>query len=210
MNRTNREQAVQSALHFLAANSRLLVFLLLFLSGTFLGSMIFAASHEALIKDLSVILEVQAITGGFKGGVGALFSSCLSTILLLAVLFLSGLSACGAPVTAIVPFFFGLGLGLTEAYYYGIGGAGIAFVALLVIPHALMAAIALLMGCAETLRMSLLLSNQLLPTSAHCGNLWPDFKLYCARFLIFIGIAFGAGVLDVCLRVVFQKLFIAT
>ena len=72
--------------------------------------------------------------------------------------------------------------------------------AILVIPHSLLAATALIMGCSESLRMSLLLSGQLLP-NAHCGGLWQDFQLYCVRFLVFFGLAFGAGVLDVCLRI---------
>ena len=117
----------------------------------------------------------------------------------LLALFLAGLSTYGAPVTVLVPIFFGLGVGLTEAYYYGAGRPGILFVALLVVPRTLIAATALLMGCSESLRMSLLLSGQLLP-NAHCGGLWLDFRLYCVRFLVFFGLAFAAGVVDVCLR----------
>ncbi len=82
------------------------------------------------------------------------------------------------------------------------------FTAVLVIPHSLVAGAALLMGCAESMRMSFLLAGQLLPNSAHCGGLWLDFRLYCVRFLLFVGLALGAGVLDVCLRLAFLKLFI--
>lgn len=112
------------------------------------------------------MLDIPAIQGGFQGGISVLFSSCFLTFVLLLALFLAGLSTYGAPVTALVPIFFGLGAGLTEAYYYGAGRPGILFVALLVVPRVLIAATALLMGCSESLRMSLLLSGQLLPNAA--------------------------------------------
>ena len=64
------------------------------------------------------------------------------------------------------------------------------------------------MGCAESLRMSLLIAGQLLPNAANCGGLWQDFRLYCMRFLLLVGVAFGAGVLDVGFRLAFLNLFI--
>lgn len=199
MNRTTYERVGNSLGEFFASNRRLLVFLSLFLLGVFGGAMVFTVSHSALNPELSLLLKIPPIDGGFRGGISVLFSSCFSTVVLLLLLFLAGLTACGAPVAVLVPIFFGLGVGLTEAYYYGAGRSGILFVALLVIPHSLLAATALIMGCSESLRMSLLLSGQLLP-SAHCGGLWQDFRLYCVRFLVFFGLAFGAGVLDVFLR----------
>lgn len=202
MNRTN------SLKSFWEDNRRLLFFLLLLLAGVLGGVLVFTLSHSLLSEELTVMLQVQAVEGGIKGGISQLFSSCFSTVCMLGLLFLAGLSACGAPLTLLVPVFFGLGLGMTQAYYYGVGGSGMAFVALLVIPHSLVAGAALLMGCAESMRMSFLLAGQLLPNSAHCGGLWQDFRLYCVRFLLFTGLAFAAGVLDVCLRLGFLKLFI--
>ena len=172
------------------------------------GVLVFTLSRSLLSEELAVMLQVQAVQGGIRGGISQLFSSCFSTVCMLGLLFLAGLSACGAPLTLVVPFFFGLGLGMTQAYYYGAGGSGVVFTAVLVIPHSLVAGAALLMGCAESMRMSFLLAGQLLPNSAHCGGLWLDFRLYCVRFLLFVGLALGAGVLDVCLRLAFLKLFI--
>ncbi len=206
MSRTTRDYSVTVA-EFFMENRRLLVFLALFLAGVVGGSLVFLAGHDMLTGDLALILQVRPVDKGFLGGIAALGSSCFSTFLLLALLFLCGLSACGAPVTALVPVFFGLGIGLTEAYYYGIGGAGILFTALFVIPHNLLAAAALLMGCSESLRMTLLLSGQLLP-SVHCGGLWQDFKLYCVRFAMFLGIMLSAGVVDVLMRSLFLQWFL--
>ena len=202
MNRTN------SFREFLSDNRRLLLFLALLLLGALGGSLAFTVSHTLFSADLTVMLQVSPIEGGIQGSVSELFSSCFSSFCLLALLFLTGLSACGAPVSVLVPVFFGLGLGMTEAYYYGFGAGGVAFVALLVLPHSLVTAAALLMGCAESLRMSLLIAGQLLPNAANCGGLWQDFRLYCMRFLLLVGVAFGAGVLDVGFRLAFLNLFI--
>ena len=194
MSRTTRDYGAP-VVAFLAENRRLLVFLVLFLCGVAGGCLVFLAAHDMLTGDLALILRVRPVEKGLAGAAAAL------------LLFLCGLSACGAPVTALVPLFFGLGVGLTEAYYYGIGGAGILFTALFVIPHNLLAAAALLMGCSESLRMTLLLSGQLLP-SVHCGGLWQDFKLYCVRFAMFLGVMLASGVVDVTMRLFFLRWFL--
>lgn len=216
MNRTNRDYWLPTSgnparigptwAEFLAANRLLLVFSLIFMAGVLIGVMVFALSRTLLSGELSLILNINPADGSFKGGISALFSSSFSTILLLALLFLFGLSACGAPFSVIVPFFFGMGLGLTEAYYYSTGLKGLAAVGLLVAPHYLLAAIALVLGSIESIRMSLLLSRQLLPGGI-LGGLWTDFKLYCVRFVLFLGLAFASGVIDIVMRLIFGRLF---
>lgn len=200
--RTNYGTVLATMQEFLYVNRRLLLFLALMLAGVFAGVWIFSASYTQLAGELEVMLKLHPLSGGFAGGMSQLFSSCMSLLVMLAVLFLAGLSACGAPVSFVVPLFYGLGLGLTEAYYYASSGtAGIGLVALLVLPHSLLAATALMLGCSESLRMSLQLTRQLLPGGA-LGGLWHDFQLYCVRFLLFVVIAFASGIVDVCLRLV--------
>lgn len=200
--RTNYGHVLASLQEFLYVNRRLLIFMALLMVGVCAGIWVFAASYSQMAGELGVMLKLHPLSGGFAGGIAQLFSSCMSLLVMLAVLFLAGLSACGAPVSIVVPVFYGLGLGLTEAYYYASAGtAGIGLVALLVLPHSLLAATALMLGCSESLRMSLLLTRQLLPGGA-LGGLWHDFQLYCLRFLLFVVIAFASGVVDVCLRLV--------
>ena len=192
---------------FLAANRLLLVYTVIFLSGTLLGMIIYMVSKSVIADDLSTILEIHKIAGGFSGVISALCSSCFSTILLLAFLYLTGLSACGAPFAVLVPLFYGLGLGLSEAYYYSQGMTGLFIAALLVAPHCLIAAVALVLGSMESVRMSLLFSKQLLPNGI-LGGLWMDYKLFTSRFLVFLCMAFASGILDVCMRLIFASLFI--
>lgn len=199
-------KTVASWAEFLAANRLMVLFSMVFLAGAVLGVVIYAMSDSAIARELGTILEVRAVIGGFKDGVTALFSSSFSTILLLALLFLCGLSACGAPFAAVVPLF-GMGLGLTEAYYSAIGIKGYIACALLIVPHYLIAAIALLYGSMESIRMSLLLSRQLLPEGG-MGGLWQDFKMYCVRFLVYLMLAFASGVVDILTRLIFGSLLL--
>lgn len=198
-------KALSSWTDFIAANRLLLLFTLLFLGGVLLGVLIFALSESLLAGDLGMMLAVGTIEGGFGGCVTALFSSCFSILMLLALMFLFGLSACGAPFAVLVPLFFGMGLGLTEAYYFSMGLRGLAISALLIVPHYLIAAVALLLGSMESIRMSLLFSRQLLPGGG-MGGLWADFKMYCVRYLVFLCLALASGVADVCLRLLFGPL----
>ncbi|MCI9413765.1 MAG: hypothetical protein HFJ79_01115 [Clostridiales bacterium] len=206
MNRTNREAPLQSVAVYLSENSRLVFFTVLLLSGAVFGMLVFLVSSPWVSGELALILKVRGVPEGFMGGMSGLLSSCLSPLILLGLLFLVGLSACGAPVILLVPLFYGLGLGMTEAYYYSTGAAGIGVTALLILPHSLMAGVSLILAGAESMRMSLRFSGQLLP-SAPMGGMWQDFKMYCVRFLIYLGLIFGSGVLDVFLRLGFASLF---
>ena len=121
MNRTTHSNPGLTLQEFFEQNRRLLIFLAVFLAGVLGGVLIFTVSHASMEHELSLMLDIPAIQGGFQGGMSVLFSSCFLTFVLLLALFLAGLSTYGAPVTVLVPIFFGLGVGLTEAYYYGAG-----------------------------------------------------------------------------------------
>lgn len=208
MSRTSKDAILLSLTEFISENRRLLVFLVLFIGGAGVGIGVFLSNHALVFDELSLMFSVQNKITGFQQGISVLFSSCMEVLLLLLLLFLSGLCVYGAPLTVLVPVFYGLGFGLTEAYYYASsGGLGIALIALQILPHTLLAVAALIMACSESLRMSLLLSRQLLP-SGSMGGLWQDFKLYCMRFLLFVAIVFTSGVMDVILRMICTPLFL--
>lgn len=193
---------------FLVHNQRLLWLLCLFLGGVEIGCLVFQATGEPLSLALDGLLAPTVLDAGFAGLFHRMTASCCPAVLLLLCLFLAGLSVCGAPAALAVPLFYGMGLGLTEAYYYAQGGWGVGYVALLILPATLPAAIALLMACAESVRMSTLLCRQLLPRQGSCGNLWPSFRLYLARFLLCFGLLFAAGALDTVLRWCFSSYFV--
>ncbi len=180
---------------FFAENQLLLLFLSLLLVGVLCGSYLYG--------DTAMASPVKPVNLTVSSMLQAFGESMLLPGVLLLLLFLAGLTAYGVPITVMVPLFFGLGVGLTQGYYYAMGIAGVGISCLFVLPRGLIAAIGILMACAEALRMSLRLARQLMPGSA-MGSMWVPFRLYCIRFLLFLAIALAASVVDVTLRTVFS------
>lgn len=194
----------REAVAFVRDNRRLFPFVGLFLVGVAVGVAVYTAAPAETAADFGAMLRVPAIEGGLRQGLGALWGSCFSTVLFLCGLYLLGLWACGAPFAFLVPLLHGLGLGLTEAYYYSLGGRGVLTVAVVILPAGLLNAAILVMAGAQTVRLSARLTRRLLPPSTGGetqGGLWEDFRLYSLRFLLCLAGAVAVGLLDVLLRV---------
>ncbi len=201
MKRTNSLTA------FVTANRPLLVLWVLLLAGCVLGIVLYGSSKDALPELLSSWVKPTMVTDNFQDMLQQIAASCFQALALLLVLFIGGLSACGMPVACAVPLFWGMGLGMTLGYYYALGGHGVLFSALLVLPHSLIEGVAILLGSAQSLQLSWQLSRQLLPHSAHCGGLWQPFRAYCIRFCAFFLVPVFAGLLDVGMRFLFLRFF---
>ena len=185
---------------FVKQHRRLLLFLLLPLIGCVGGLVLYTPLSTALPTEWWSLLPLTSVRGDVAGVFSQWFSSCFQSLCLLVLLFFSGISACGAPIIVLVPIFWGIGLGFSEAYYVQSGMSGWLILAVVLLPPAIMELVALLMACSESLRLTLLMAVQLLPRSARCGGLWQDFRLYCLRFLMLLAFILGAGALDVILR----------
>ncbi len=190
---TRRKREMQ---HFVADNRRLFPFILLFLAGVGTGVAVYLAAHRNLPQGL---LALSPVGTDALGWLHTLWEACFSTVVLLGVLYLLGMWACGVPFILTVPLFHGVGLGLTEAYYYHTGMGGVATVAALVMPVGLLSGAVLIAACCESLRLSSRLSRQLLPGGAE-GGLWSSFRLYSLRFLLFLAAAVAVAVIEVLLR----------
>lgn len=201
MKRTNRTR------RFLWQNRRLLLLIACLLIGCFCGLIAYRSLQGEWRQRVLTLLPVRQVGDGFLTAVWQVIHSCFHTFVLLLLLFFSGLSACGIPFAVTIPWFWGVGLGMTLAHYYTAGGMGVLFAGVMVLPHSLPEAAALLIGCAQTLHMSMQICGQLLPHGAHCGGLWQDFRLYGVRFLLLLPLLLGAGVLDVGLRLLLLKFF---
>lgn len=202
--RRRREMAA-----FYRENRRLFPFVGLFLLGVLLGVVVYITAGRQTTAAWGDLLRVSGIQGGLREGAQALWGSCFSTVLLLLLLYVLGLWACGAPFVLFVPLFHGLGLGLTLAYYYAMGWAGVGAVVTVIAPSGLLTAALLITAGAESLRLSTELSQQLLPAKNAVGakeGLWPAFRLYSLRFLLFLVAAMAVGLVDVLLRTVLHAL----
>lgn len=182
--------------HFMADNRRLFPFVLLLLAGVGMGVGVYVTAANLLPAGL---LALTPVGDGAVGFFTAWGEAGFSTLVLLGVLFLLGLWACGVPFILLVPLIHGVGLGLTESYYYSAGWQGVGLVAALVMPMGLVSGAVLMAACAESVQLSLCLSRQLLPVGTE-GGLWDRFRLYGLRFLLFLGAAAAAALLEVLLR----------
>ena len=183
---------------FLSNNRRLFPFVGLFIGGAAIGVTVYltARPSDGLMQSLVTPVPAPSNLGEW---LSALWGCCFSPLLLLAGLYLLGLWACGVPFILAVPLFHGLGLGLSEAYYYSTGLSGVATVATCVMPVGLLTAAVLTMAGAESLRLSLCLSRQLLP-SGERDEVPDSFRLYNLRYLLFAGATLLIGLLDVFLH----------
>lgn len=203
MKRTTTRRRKEAAA-FINENRRLFPFAGLFLLGVLCGVLMYVAAARPA-EEWTGLLQVSTAIDSWQSGLAALWGSVLSVVTLLCALFLLGLWPCGAPFILLVPLFYGLGLGLTEAYYYSLGGQGVAAVALMVMPHGLLSAAVLVTAAVESMRLSTRMSRQLLP-AAPCGGLWAGFRLYCLRFLLFLAATLFVGLLDILFRILFGRL----
>lgn len=202
MKRTTTRRRKEAAA-FIHDNRRLFPFTGLFLLGVLCGVLVYTAAARPA-EEWTGLLRVPTVIDGWQSGLSALWGSVLSVVILLCALFLLGLWPCGAPFILLVPLFYGLGLGLTEAYYYSLGGQGVVAVTLMVMPHGLLCAAVLVTAAVESLRLSTKMSRQLLP-SASCGGLWAAFRLYCLRFLLLLSATIFVGLLDILFRILFGR-----
>jgi hypothetical protein len=182
--------------HFLADNRRLFPFIALFLAGVGAGVAVWLTTFRTLPATL---LTLSPVESGAAGWFHALGEACFSTTVLLGILYLLGLWACGTPFILLIPLFHGIGLGLTEAHYYRTGPSGVGVVAALVMPIGLLNGAVLIAACAESVRLSSCLSRRLLPGGEE-QNLWNGFRLYSLRFLLFVAAAIVVAVIEVLLR----------
>ena len=83
---------------FFSKNQRLLWFLGLFLFGAAVGCAVFKSDVTNFKSTLSVLLTPTAPAAGLAGVSRLMVSACFPSFVLLAILFLAGLSACGAQI----------------------------------------------------------------------------------------------------------------
>ena len=203
--RTNYRLWWHDTVRFAQHNYRLLLLVCVYFAGVAVGVHLFSVENTTLYAQLHRMLENLHTVGSFSVALSELAVSCTLPLLLLLVLGLSGLSVCGIPVSLFAIVLYGVSTGLTEAYIYSAGPTGIAVTVLLLLPRTVVSCIALVIFAAESLRMSALFGQQVLP-SGGSGALWADFKLYGLRFLLCILLVIVSGLLDIGCRLLFGGL----
>ncbi len=184
---------------FVRTRRQLLLWLALLLTGVLLGTRFYAVYGVKEAQFLQTVLALQPVDAGWGGIARAVYDSLFLPVTLLIVLFFCGLSACGAPLIVAVPLFFGLGLGMSEAYYYSTGWQGVVSALIILLPQMFLKTAALIPAVGESMRMTLRLSRTLFHSET-AVDMQTHFRVYVLRFLVCGCIALLGGILDVLLR----------
>lgn len=155
--------------------------------------------------------SLASITQGFvEGRKGKAFleiasSSFFSAAVYLITAFFLGFCAIGQPVSLLLPFFKGLGLGLSMAkiyLVYGISGVGICTA--MILPNALVVILAVILASRESIRLSNIFFN-----AVRRGASSEDadvLKSYFLKFTVLILLALAGAVADGLLSLLFSKM----
>jgi len=198
---------LKDAVRFLNANARMLLLGVLFLLGVVIGisllngnsPLIGEYSRKIAQDNVSQRLEQSFLTAALY-----MFLAFLPFAL---VSYLAGLCAVGSVLSAALPLFKGIGYGLSVSFFYVTFGAqGIAYSALMILPHQFLCALALILMSRESMRFSRLITRNITPGQQGI-NLWNDFKLYSLRFVCFLVIPLLSSFLGAFLSTAFSGFF---
>lgn len=191
-------------MRFIHGNGQLLLMLLMILAGAFLGTIVYGGLKGTEHEVFSSFLSELTLPSDLMAGCKAVLSSAFGLCVILVLLFLFGMTAFGCPLIFVMVFVFGFWLGIDQSHAYIHGGY--AAVIITVLSHMLVACISVLRGAQQALHMSCVFSRQLLPSGAHCGGMWQDFKKYLVSFLICMILALSSGIVQVLSRLAYQMI----
>ncbi len=163
---------------FISYNKVIISLSFIILLGVIVGSCIFPILSEEYRRFLSSVYQSATVPTSFLSGCTYACSVAFRSLILLAALFLCGLTAFGWPLILLVLMLFGVQIGVTDCCVF-IDGGWFALMVTEILPL-IFVFIGILHAAQSSLHMSTALAKQLLPSAAHCGSIWHDFKRYLA------------------------------
>lgn len=187
------------------SNGLLIVLATLFISGLVVGALCVRTAESELLGKMAQLFQnytqirtqqslFQNFSNSFIAGASGIF-----------LLYLLGLTAWGAPLILCIPAFEGMGIGMASGTLYAdYGWLGFGYSALIIVPGALISAIAILLSARESIRYSadIFLEHCLLHTPHH-----QPFKNYSIKFLILLLLVAAASTVDMLTIQFFARLF---
>ncbi|MBQ1659271.1 MAG: stage II sporulation protein M [Clostridia bacterium] len=120
---------------FIIRNGLFVLFCLLLFGGVLWGALNSRSADEELLKRLDFILQTNYSLRSTQGLISAFTASFASSVMLLLLCLLSGLSLFGSIPALVIPFFKGYGYGLSAGFLYGAYGMkGIGYNLLVILP----------------------------------------------------------------------------
>ena len=190
---------------YVTLNKIFILLCVLFIAGIATGSAIYP--KNATLADFSKNLFGSYTALHSKPWIQSLAISFVKYLIVLLFYFLSGTSMLGVAVVPFLTFWQGIMFGNISSYLYATYALkGIAFNAIILVPPSIIFTICSFFAARESIDFSLLMAKLTLPKSKP-ANIYTDFRKYCGKFIIFVGISLLASVTDLVLNLLFLHFF---
>lgn len=191
---------------FIRKNNVLMILTLFFIGGFCFG-IYFCSNKDSFLEFSKDYINDFLNNRTGHSFISILFSSFFSSMLFVALCFISGSSMLGIILVPFICSAKGLLLGTVAAnLYFSNSLNGIAFYAVMILPSAVISVIAIILASKESISFSLLLARLTFPSTSP-KNLSFDFKNYCVKYLSISAICFVSALLDTILSINFLKSF---
>lgn len=193
-------------LDYVTLNKIFLMLCMLFIAGVAVGSAVFTKNNW--LSDIAEMFFNHYISIHTDANFFKKLCVCFSSYLLVLIFyFLSGTSMLGVAVTPFITVWQGILFGTVSSYLYRSHGlSGIAFNAIILIPPAVIFTVCCFFAARYAIDFSLSAARLTLPRSKP-ASLYINFKNYCVKYLIFIGILLICATLEIILNLLFLNFF---
>lgn len=191
---------------FLHENWMILLFGFLFIFGVWIGTSFVGSFPEDTLEKLLILLNGYISSREGQGMRETFLNSFFSFLWPTAVLFFCGFCAIAQPVILLMPFFKGLGFGLSAFMLLSLhGSTAIGYLIALLLPGTILSSLILLFCCRESFSLSCMFFRAMNPSLPAI----PEISVggYCVKYIIFTASIAGASALESFLFQIFSSNF---
>lgn len=184
------------------------VLITLFLFGMIYGILLSKYNFNSFFDNSFFNGEMKNTNSQSKTAIQISLNSLFVNLIYFAIAYFFGYCAIGQGISLFLPFFKGLGIGLTIAnLYLQYTFKGVVYSAVMIIPQTSVALFGMIIACCESVKFSNVFFKSLCSNSGAKMNKGA-IKLYNLKFSILLGVIAISFVLDFVLRFIFQKVII--
>ena len=193
-------------LFFIRENWLILLFGFLFIFGVWIGTSFIGSFQGETLDQLLILLNGFVSRREGQEMRQTFLSTFFSSFWPAALLFFCGFCAISQPLIALVPFFKGLGFGLSASTMLGIyGSSAMGYLIVLLLPGTILSTLVLLFCCKESLGLSCMFFQVINPLQMPSeGTSVGD---YCVKYIIFTACLAGTSALESLLFQMFSSYF---
>lgn len=186
--------------------SPFMLFTTLFIAGMLAGVLSVRNTDSIILEKLMDMFQNYAAVRRTQSMLSTLSNSVITGTVYLLAAYLFGLCTVGAPFSASLLFFKGLGLGMVSGHLYtSYAGQGVGYCALVLFPGAICAVITLILCCKESTRFSNAIFRSVCLNKKEEAE--PQFRDYSMRFIIFMVFTAFNGIVDMLCTKAFAGFF---